>query len=162
MTFTSWQSLVRFASSGPLILKGMNDMKMFDNVKKGDEVTIHDHNGRLLRIAHVTAVTATQFTAGHTYLKTGKEKGGVRIARPTDTDKIAAAQAELDQRDREADEAEDRRRQAEYDALPESIKLGRSLQWICDCTSEKKIAEAPIELLRSIVEWAKRENLTTE
>jgi hypothetical protein len=58
--------------------------------------------------------------------------------------------AELQQR---CDE-DDRRKQAEYEALPEEIKLARKLKWLGECNREEKLAKIPIDLLREIITWA--------
>ena len=58
--------------------------------------------------------------------------------------------------------AEQKKRDAEYAALPEEIKLARKLCWICDVTSEKKIALAPYDFLRGLIDWAEQNGLDSE
>lgn len=59
-----------------------------------------------------------------------------------------------EQRLKQKDEEDQRRNQAEYDALPEEIKLARKLQWFCEMNRTETVAQAPIAAIRSIVEWA--------
>ncbi len=80
-----------------------------------------------------------------------------------DAERITREISEREIADRDARyAAEEAKSRAAYEALPESIKLARSLKWLCDCESEAKISGAPIEAMRSIIEWAKANNLTTE
>lgn len=104
---------------------------------------------------------------GGNYLKRGVKVGDPQYTfEPIAADEVAAFWAAI-QHDFESDIAkrnaeESARAQAAYDALTEAVKLARCLRWLCDCESEKRIAEAPIEHLRGLVEWAKEQGLTTE
>lgn len=70
---------------------------------------------------------------------------------------------ERENKEREKKYAEQEKKAKEaYDALPEARKLARSLKWLCEVTREEKIAEAPVEHLSALVEWAKANNLETE
>ena len=62
----------------------------------------------------------------------------------------------------EQDRLQQEKAQAEYDALPENIKLARKLRWFCECNREETISQAPIEHIRGIVEWAIANNKEVE
>jgi hypothetical protein len=66
---------------------------------------------------------------------------------------LAAAEKELERRQAEKEEQERLARQAAYDALPEGIKLARAIEWWVNSNGEKKLAEAPLELLRGLAKW---------
>jgi hypothetical protein len=62
----------------------------------------------------------------------------------------------------EKERLEAEQRQAEYDAMPESIKLARRLRFISNIINESKLATAPIEHLRGMIEWANANNIEKE
>ena len=105
--------------------------------------------------------------SGSYSLKTGAMVGenGLTAVAISEQEAVQMRQEVEDRHQREADEREaqrDREARAAYDALPESVKLSRSMKWLCDCESEQTIAGAPIEHLRGIIAWAKERGLTTE
>lgn len=46
------------------------------------------------------------------------------------------------------------KRQAEYNALPEAVKVARKLRWFCEMARVETIAQAPLEAMKMIVDWA--------
>jgi hypothetical protein len=135
-------------------------------ITKGDRVTIHSADGTLIGVgtchrptSRQVGITGNGVTALCYSLTTGKEVGGTRYFVPATAEQLAHAEAELEERAEERERQRQAKHQAAYNALPESVKLARSLAWICDINGEAKISKAPIDALRAIVEWAKAEGL---
>lgn len=141
---------------------------LFDNIKKGDEVSIHDTrigDGEPVCIYKVSKALAKQIRAGGSnYLRsTGMQVGDNRFqARPLTPEKKAEIEASIEERLERADAERKAKAQAAYDALPEAIKLARKLRYVCDMNSEADIAAAPIEHLRALVEWFAQQGKETE
>lgn len=116
---------------------------------------------------HVTATVAHYASKSYSRA-TGIGRGEHKHLRidpveQADAERITGEIIERENAEREARYAADEAKgRAAYEALPESIKLARSLKWLCDCESEAKIAKAPIDAMRAIVVWAKESNLTTD
>jgi hypothetical protein len=72
--------------------------------------------------------------------------------RAVQLDKEIEEREEAERNKRYADEQKER--QAAYDALPENVKFARKLRWFCEMNREETIAQAPLEAIRAIVEWA--------
>lgn len=138
---------------------------MTKEIEPGDMMIVR-LDGVIVSICQVRSVTKTQFAlcgwSGLKWMHTGKQVGGKRIATRGSPTEIASAESELKERLEQEERDEDAKRQAEYDALPETVKLARSLRWLCDCESEAQLAQAPIEAMRTLVAWAKERNMTTE
>jgi len=129
-------------------------------VERGDLVIIKRMDtGEITAVAKVYLVQSRRFQTrgyGSFLLSTGNAVNGGRTKAVKGTpQEIKEAEELLERRDEEAERAEEAKKQAEYDALSEEIKLARRLKFFVECHSEKTIAKMPIETLRAAVEWAK-------
>jgi hypothetical protein len=137
---------------------------MLADLKEGDMVTIHDHNGRLVRTAKVSEIMKKTVRTGHGNplfsILTGKRIGGTtEFARPATAEQIAAAKQELAAREQQRLARLDAEQKAAYDALPEAVKLARTLGWLFDCNRDEKWETAPVEAMRALIQWAEANKL---
>lgn len=109
-------------------------------------------------VVKIRRVTPTQIVAhGTRYNRTtgiayGPQRDKFR-ARPATSEQIAAWE-EANREDAEQRSAKkEARLKAEYEALPEAVKLARTLASFCDFNRESVVAEMPIDLLRAAVAW---------
>jgi hypothetical protein len=135
-------------------------MKVLEGVNKGDRVLVSGPSGGLVAIGRCVGLTKTlvrlqgPMIGGDYLISTGKKRGDDQVsARPATPEELAAAEKELERRQAEKEEQERLARQAAYDALPEGIKLARAIEWWVNSNGEKKLAEAPLELLRGLAKW---------
>ena len=123
---------------------------LFD-AKLGSRLIVRDEMGTIVRVVQVIGLSSTRIRAGGmSFLRsTGKEYGGTRRAILGSFDAIVRAEAELEGREEERRRQEKAKEQAEYDALPEAVKLTRRIVGVCNWQSAQKIADMiPLEILR--------------
>lgn len=141
----------------------MGDTRPLTEAQVGDRVIIRDDYDNVRAVWTVRKVTATQITAAPASsgsytqrwsISTRAHIGGTfgPIELPTAA-ALAAAELALNERAAAALAADEARRRAEYDALPESVKLGRSLTHYLDGCADADLATIPADLLRPLVEW---------
>lgn len=137
------------------------------HVERGDRVIIKRMGtGEIIAVAKVYSVQSRQFQTegyGSFLLSNGNavNSGWLKAIKGTPQE-IKDAEQLLERRDEEAERAEEARKKAEYEALPEEIKLARHLKFFVECHSEKTVAKLPIETLRAAVGWAKAGGFETE
>lgn len=133
------------------------------NVSVGDKIIVYkkggDGNGPTIHavsiIARVTdnIICEKGLGARRFSRRTHKQIGGqLTFEVATEAQAASAVKVLEDERERRRIH-ENLAHQAAYDALPESVKLARKLRWLCDVTSEGKVAGMPIETLRSAVDF---------
>lgn len=140
----------------------------FADTRKGDRLLIY-RDDRLKDVASVIHETPTQLRVKSRRIlattfsrRTGNGIGSAKVfsLRLATDAEIAAAEKELEAQRLEKEESEQRARQAAYDALPESVKLARSLMFYCDINTEKKLSEMPLGTLRAAVQWIEEHGKT--
>jgi len=155
---------------------------LFADLIEGDRMIVNDHSGNLIAVGRVerpdrykarffvraletihSASGLSGFYSKKTGLMIDKESYRVRVA--SDAEWATASgiiKSENEARYAQEEAEEERRRQAEYDALPEGVKLARRIEFgVANCSIDK-LAKAPIETLRAMVEWMKSEGVVTE
>jgi hypothetical protein len=83
---------------------------------------------------------------------TGEEIGGTRrlvAVTPERWDELERLHAALVLA---RQEEEQQRSRAAYDALPEGVKLARTLRYFCDGASDEQLGAMPLDILRAAVE----------
>lgn len=124
---------------------------------QGEKAIIRDATGQLIAVEKVVRVMSTQAIIsqyGRFVLKSGKAIGRDLYASSPGQASIAAAEAELERRKKDMEEAKAQSRQAVYDALPDSIKMARRIRYAFDIASEQTVAEMPDDLLLRLSQWA--------
>jgi len=131
-----------------------------ETLKNGDRLIIRHENGELTGIGvcvgvnSMTRCISCPGIGSSLYsATTGIRHGGKYVAFIATPTEIIDAQAELDWKATEKERIREEQSKKAYDALPEAIKLARSLRYICDHTQEEKLAKMPLEILRPVVEW---------
>lgn len=125
---------------------------------------VEDGRSELCGVGEAIRVLKTKCNVhpwGEFKLSTGERTDGTRgfIHRPTQEELFNAKQ-EMKRKAEEKETADEARREAEYDALPEAVKLARKLEFCCSVNNvERTIARMPIELLRAVVAWIEAEKL---
>ncbi len=144
------------------------------NVKYGDQLLINK-NGEFYAIADVVESTANQVVTRQFGKFSAKHGSGLPLNRspykaflPTEIELVSfkeikkKMEEEEVRRAEEEDKKEEERKKAEYDALPEEIKLARKLQFFCDVNKHTTVAKMPIETLRAAVKWIEENKLECE
>jgi len=139
---------------------------MFDRVKVGDNVVIQNKDGTLDygRIWTRTDTTISVSGFGTFYAVDGRSKPlriG-RIARPANPGEIEALQKAAEERLEAADKAAEAKAKADFEALPEPVKLLKRVRFLFDTAGDKDLVEAPIDALRAIYDWAAARGLEME
>lgn len=139
-------------------------MSLYQSINK--TVIIRDEKGKIYTTGLLTQRTKTLghiANCGEVLLKTGRLRYKPDwTIHPATKEELDAAIEYLRQEDECRDREYERKRQAEYDALPEEIKLARKLEWFCSVSGEKVIARIPINLLRQVVQWIQENNYECE
>jgi hypothetical protein len=145
---------------------------MLDGLSRGDAVTIHDPDGRLLAVGRVASASTNMVTimdghGGNLYMRsTGRVRhsdrieGGKLFARPATPEQVEEATAELDRREADRLERLAADRRAAFDALPEPVRLARQLRYATDWIDEDDFGTAPLDALRAVVAWAESRRRT--
>jgi hypothetical protein len=138
-------------------------------VKVGQRVIVYK-SGKIIDVAEVRKVrqrTVDIWNHGEFSIHSGKKTGNgsnmlVQAVRAS-AEEIAVAESHL-ARELEEQEAErERQRRAEYDALPEEVKLAKKVYGFFQFGgTEKKIATMPIELLRGVAQWIEENKFECE
>lgn len=92
--------------------------------------------------------------------------GGPRIARQIEEADVARINQEIEERRKRKNELINqelsRKAQIEYEALPEEIKLARTICFFCDNMGEKGLSKANIDLLRQLADWVKSQTRSNQ
>lgn len=132
------------------------------DVKEGERVLIRNADGTLFGVWFVWYAKKTQITARHAErttqchnfsIKTGCEVGGDRTLHRATAEEIAAALAEEQKRRADMLAAEDAKRKAAHDALPEAVRLARKVRAWLDGNEGHEPADIPLAPLRELCAW---------
>lgn len=119
---------------------------------------IFDDAGKLIDTGKLKPRTATQCTLKRSrfgsrfnvVIKSGKVVGKNWTVKEATPEQYAEAEGKIERKRIAEQFAEEEKRRAEYDALPEEIKLARKIGFFVDCSNHDVLAKlVPIDSLRS-------------